>query len=306
MTATGWAGRWWRGGAVAAVAAAFVLGGAGLAARAGDDVRYVALGDSYTAGPGIPARSADPAGCGRSDHDYPAITAAALGLVLRDVSCGGATTEDLWAPQPVPGGPNVPQLAALDDTADVVTVGIGGNDIGFAKIVQACVAVAPVGQPCQDRFVGPAGDEVSRRIRATGPKVAVVLEEIRRRAPTARIHLVGYPAILPEQGPGCWPVMPFAPADVPYLRAKQRELNGMLAGEAAAAGAAYVDTYTPSIGHDACALPLLRWIEPVVPLAAAAPVHPSATGMRGMARAVTAAIGSPASAPQAGLRLELG
>ena len=84
--------------------------------------------------------------------------------------------------------------------------------------------------------------------------------------------------------------MPIAPDDVPYLRAKEKELNAMLATQAAAAGATYVDVYGPSIGHDACQLPGVRWVEPLIPLAPAAPVHPNALGMRGMADALLAAL----------------
>jgi hypothetical protein len=91
--------------------------------------------------------------------------------------------------------------------------------------------------------------------------------------------------------------MPLAPDDVPYLRAKEKELDAMLATQAAASNAVYVDTYTPSIGHDACQLPTVRWVEPLVPVNPAAPVHPNAAGMAGMAQAVRDAM--TASAPAA-------
>jgi len=68
------------------------------------------------------------------------------------------------------------------------------------------------------------------------------------------------------------------------------QLNAALAAQAGSAGAAFVDTYTPSIGHDACQLPGTRWVEPVLPLAPAAPVHPNAMGMAGMAAAVLQAL----------------
>src|SRR5829696_6028891 len=61
--------------------------------------------------------------------------------------------------------------------------------------------------------------------------------------------------ILPESGPGCWPQMPIAPEDVPYLRETEKKLNAMLTGQAAANGAKYVDAYAASIGHDACQPP---------------------------------------------------
>jgi hypothetical protein len=81
--------------------------------------------------------------------------------------------------------------------------------------------------------------------------------------------------------------MPVAEGDVPYLREKQEELNGMLATQAAANGARLVDVYAASVGHDACAPPLLRWVEPYTPASAAAPLHPNLIGMLAMADLVT-------------------
>ena len=259
-------------------------------------IRYVALGDSYTAGPLIPNQLPDPAGCARSDVNYPHLVAAWTGAELRDVSCSSATTEDLYAPQSVLGGANVPQLTALAADTTLVTVGIGGNDIGFGELVRSCIALSPLGSPCRDQYVGPEGDRISARIAATAPKVAAVLAEIARRAPSARVLVVGYPAILPDAYDGCWPVMPIAWVDVRYLRDKEKELNAMLAQQAAAAGAGYVDTYGPSQGHDACALPGARWVEPAVPLSLAAPVHPNADGMQASARAVVVALAASAAA----------
>ena len=64
----------------------------------------------------------------------------------------------------------------------------------------------------------------------------------------------------------------------------------MLAQQAAATGAVYVDTYGPSIGRDACRSATTRWVEPLVPANPAAPVHPNARGMDGIAAVVRAAI----------------
>ena len=286
------------------------FGAVGTAARAGTEVptAYVALGDSYTAGPLVPLPTGNPPGCGRSTSNYPHVTAAALGLVLTDVSCSGARTDHLLGPQSVAGGVNPPQLDAVTAAASVVTVGIGGNDIGFGQIIETCLGVTPLGSPCRDRYVTAAGDEISRRIAATAPKVTAVLAEARRRAPSARVLALGYPAILPDAGTGCWPVMPVAWADVAYLRDRHKELNAMIASSAAAAGATYVDVYTPSVGHDACQLPGVKWVEPVVPTSPAAPVHPNALGMRGIASALAAALapGGPAPAPAAPLGVDLG
>ena len=252
---------------------------------------YVAMGDSYTAGPLVPNQLPDPLGCLRSDHDYPHLVANAVGAPLRDVSCSAASTDDLASSQQVLGGSNPPQLDALDQGVGTVSLQIGGNDIGFLEIVQRCATVLPLGTPCRDLYTRGGADEISRRIAATGPKVAAALTETHRRSPQARVFVVGYPAILPEVQPGCWPILPIAPGDVPYLRDKEKELNAMLAAQAGAGGAAYVDVYGPSIGHDACQLPGARWIEPLIPLSLAAPVHPNSLGMAGMAAVLAAAVG---------------
>lgn len=251
---------------------------------------YVAMGDSFTAGPVIPGQIPDPIGCFRSDHDYPHLVARARGSVLRDRSCSGAGTRDLSFPQAVFGGANPPQLAALDRRVGVVTLQIGGNDMGFSEILGRCTALLPIGTPCRNAYASGGVDEISRRIAATVPKVRAALADVARRAPAARVFVIGYPTILPEIGPGCWPVMPIAPGDVPYLRDKETELNAMLATQAAAAGDRYVDAYRASLGHDVCQPPGVRWVEPAIPLSLAAPVHPNALGMQGIAATVLAAM----------------
>ncbi len=133
-------------------------------------------------------------------------------------------------------------------------------------------------------------DELADRIDATAPKVGAVLDGIRRRAPSARIFVVPYLPILPESGPGCWPLLPMTPDDVPYLRGVEAKLNAMLAEQAEANGAGFVDAYTAAIGHDACQLPGVRWVEPAVPASPAAPIHPNLFGMQGYAAAVLARI----------------
>src|SRR4029453_7302003 len=107
---------------------------------------YVALGDSYTAGPLIPPFE-QPYGCLKSGNNYPHFVAANIGLPLRDVSCSGAETEDMFAPQGVSPGPNPPQLDALDAGTQIVTLGIGGNDIGFSSVAEDCMSLQPTGTP---------------------------------------------------------------------------------------------------------------------------------------------------------------
>jgi lysophospholipase L1-like esterase len=252
---------------------------------------YVALGDSFTAGPLIPLQI-EPFGCLKSNNNFPHLTARELGLPLKDPSCSGAETEDMTNPQGVSPGPNPPQFDSLSAATTVVTLQIGGNDIGFSEIAENCAsATSPEGTPCQDHYVVDGRDELSERIQATAPLVAAVLQGIRQRAPSARILVVNYASILPDTGGGCWPQIPITDGDVPYVRGVQKELNAMLADQAAANGAELVDWYTASIGHDACQPPVIRWVEPVVPANAAAPLHPNLIGMLGASELLTAALG---------------
>jgi lysophospholipase L1-like esterase len=256
--------------------------------------RYASLGDSYTAGPLIPRRVGSPAGCLRSSHDYPSLVAAAIEpSSFRDISCQGADTTDMAGRQSVPLGTNPPQFRALTAGTSVVTVQVGGNDINFIGIVINCTVRSftdPFGSPCKDHYTSGGTDRLARAVTRTAAKVAKVLRGIRRRAPNARVLLVGYPAILPATGTGCWPRVPIARGDVSYLRGIERKLNKMLAAEAAAHRTTYVDTYTASIGHDACQHRGTKWVEGLVPTSPAAPFHPNALGEKGMARQVIAAL----------------
>jgi lysophospholipase L1-like esterase len=265
------------------------------AARASAGISYVALGDSYTSGPLIPDQTGSPPGCLRSSHDYPALVAAALHpAAFADVSCQGATTANMTAPEPVVIGTNPPQLGAMTPATTLVSLQIGGNDIGFASIVLTCAGLSytdPFGAPCKDHYTAGGTDQLAQAIAATAPKVAAALQAIHQRAPGARVLVVGYPDILPNSGNGCWPAEPIAFGDVPYLRGVEAGLNAMLAQQAQAGGATFVDTYTDSIGHDFCQPTGVRWVEGVVPTSPAAPVHPNELGEQAMARQVLATIG---------------
>jgi lysophospholipase L1-like esterase len=267
---------------------------------------YVALGDSYTSGPRIPDQLGTPTGCARSSRNYPRLVARALGLprtAFRDVSCSGATTAQLSASQPTTGGVNPAQLNALTADTRLVTVGIGGNDVGFTDLLTRCVeeglmyslhlgsrrTVADQA-PCRAYYTHAGTDTVQLRLEQAGKRLALALGEVRRRSPHASVYVVGYPALFPASGGTCTAGLGLAGGDVLYLHQKEQQLNAMLRSRALAAGARYVDTYTPSVGRDACAAPATRWIEPLLPSAPAAPVHPNERGERGMAEAVLRAV----------------
>jgi lysophospholipase L1-like esterase len=270
---------------LAAVAVAAVFAGTAQAAP-----RYTALGDSYAAGPLIPLLL-PPFGCLKSSNNYGHIAQRTLAYAeYRDATCSGAETEDMTQPQNVSPGPNPPQFDALSPDTELVTINIGGNDIGFSELAENCVSIVPWGSPCRNRYVDASGnDEISDRIEATADDVAGVIQGIHDRSPVGRVLVLNYSAIFPHEGTGCWPQMPVARGDVRWLREKQVELNTMLAEQAAANGAEIVDVYGASVGRDACASPLTRWVEPYIPLNAAAPLHPNLRGMRAMARMVVGA-----------------
>jgi lysophospholipase L1-like esterase len=250
---------------------------------------YVSLGDSYAAGPFIP-NPVLPLGCLKSDHNYPHLAAPSIGP-LTDPSCSGAKTDDMANPQSIEiDGPNPPQLNSLAAGTEVVSLTIGGNDIGFSEIAQSCITLNPFSSPCKDKYDPGGHDQIAERIATTAPKVAAVLQGIHSRSPKARVYVVNYPAIFPETGHGCWPQMPVSFTDAPYLRAKEQELDAMLAAQAAANGATLVNWYAASIGHDSCKSSSVRWVEPLVPNNPAAPIHPNLAGMQGGAAALVAAV----------------
>lgn len=281
------------------VTGALLFGAAGVASAtpsSGGMTPYVALGDSYTASPLTGAAAGPPPGCFRSVNNYPHLTATAFGAQLTDVSCSGATTKEFGTAQTTDAGVNPPQYAALSKATKLVTVGIGGNDIGFSEIVRTCLSATPFGSPCKDHYTAGGTDELRARINALGGKLATVLAEVHRRSPSARVALVGYPAVLAPTGPGCYPAVPITPGDVAYLRGVLADLNTRIQRSAGAGSATYVDTYTSTVGHDVCQAPGTKWIEGLVPTAPAFPVHPNAQGSAALSRAVVAALGGASTA----------
>jgi lysophospholipase L1-like esterase len=264
---------------------------------------YVAVGDSYTAGLGIPEQAGATAGCGQSTSSYPYLVARALRLDLTDMSCSSATIADMTAAQPIGDGTNPAQLSALSSGTALVTVSIGGNDIGLIDIVTKCTELDLVPAlipgrgsstltPCEDFYTSGGTDQIRQRIQAVTGHLADTLTQIGERAPQARVYVVGYPDLLPAGGGGCGGALGITAGDIAFLNQEEVRLNGALEQVARAAGDGYVDTYTPSQGHDACSASASRWLEPLLVTSAAAPLHPNAAGERGMADAVVEAVKS--------------
>src|SRR3712207_1150213 len=233
------------------------------ASQAGGPLRYVALGDSYSAASGVlPPDPTAPPQCLRSLRNYPHLIAGALGAELTDVTCGGADTGDFRESQ---HDGVAPQLDALNRRTQLVTMTIGGNDSGvFINSILACgqagLSTLGKGNPCQQRY----GSSFEDTIRTTTfPALVQALEDVTARAPKAEIAMLGYPWILPPTE-GCFDRMPVAEGDVPYLRSLQATLNDAVERAAAQTGVTFVDFSQVSEGHDACRPLGERWIEPVL------------------------------------------
>jgi lysophospholipase L1-like esterase len=245
-------------------------------------LRYVALGDSYSAASGVqPPDPAAPPQCLRSLLNYPHDIAGKIGAQLTDVTCGGAKTKDYFTSQ-YQGVP--PQLDALHKNTQLVTMTIGGNDSNvFINVLADCgsagISTLGQGSPCKDRY----GSSFDHTIRTkTYPALVHALHAVRRKAPHAKVAILGYPWIMPPTV-GCFPKMPVAVGDVPYVRNIQATLNDAVRRAAAATAVKYVDFSKFSEGHDACEPIGVRWIEPALTGTNPVIVHPNALGESEMA-----------------------
>jgi lysophospholipase L1-like esterase len=245
-------------------------------------LRYVALGDSYSAASGVlPPDLLAPPQCLRSTSNYPHVIAGTIGAQLRDVTCGAADTDDFFEPQ-YEGV--APQLDALSADTPLVTMTIGGNDSGvFIDTLFSCgeagLSTLGQGSPCRDRY----GSSFEDTIRTTTyPSLVRALKAVRAAAPRARVAILGYPWIMPPSV-GCFDRMPVAEGDVSYVRGIQATLNDAVRRAAAATGVTYVSLNVVSEGHDACQPIGVRWVEPVLQGTNPVIVHPNALGEAEMA-----------------------
>lgn len=311
----------------AAAAAALCLLGASASsstpAAAAGSLQWVALGDSYTAG-AIPAAGdtfEEPRdGCQRTTESYPEVIRRDLGSLvhLRNVSCGSATIADVYREEQTPTGyelhipgvidkhdpdhpfdPVPPQIDALSPSTDLVTVGVGGNSLGFGEILGKCIELGPTGSvgssPCKDHFEG----SMSARLETVRAEYDQMLMAIHAKAPFAKVVTVGYPTVIPDAPANCLygNLQQFSTirhADLNWLRESALEpLNAVIQQVTAAHDDRYVDIYSSSKGHSVCAPGQQKWVEGIlqhlVPPAWAL-VHPNARGQANAAARVEDAI----------------
>ncbi|MBS1847619.1 MAG: SGNH/GDSL hydrolase family protein, partial [Actinobacteria bacterium] len=193
-------------------------------------------------------------------------------------------------PQSVAKATNPPQFDAVGAGTRLVTFTIGANDIGFPSFVLHCVTRPDPGV-CKRRFVHGSRDDLRVAISLLGPKLSTAIGDLRRRAPDARIVVVGYPTIFP--GDGSCPGVPVNPDDIRYLAGVLSDLDSTLAAAAKSSGVTFVDTARSSVGHDMCA-GADRWVNPpgidVPKVRDGLIAHPNSAGTRRIATLVTAAV----------------
>jgi hypothetical protein len=258
---------------------------------------YVALGDSYSSGAGIyPQVPGAPATCSRSQLNYSEdIAKPTHPPAFTDVTCSGAKTADFFSSQ---ADGVAPQLDAVGKNTRLVTMTISGNDgnvfvdsfFGCAFLVVSPTTGLPdsTGSPCKDKNGTTFTDTIQNE---TYPALIKALSAVKAKAPRASIVILGYPQILPPAfSPECFAITGISEGDVPWLVNQQKVANDVVRRAAAATGAQFVDTYTPSAGHDECS-GADRWMEPLVNPQNAYPVHPNATGEAHLASETLAAIG---------------
>lgn len=249
--------------------------------------RYVALGSSMAAGPGIrPGAAGAPFSSGRSARNYPHLVAQQLNLTLVDVTFSGATTAHVLSARQC-GAP--PQLEALDGSETLVTITIGGNDVGYVPLLTAATLPRPA------RLLPMIGDLLDRDAREralarVGDALAAVGAAVRERSPQARVMFVDYLTLLPPAGQRA---APLADADADLGRYVAGRLAEHTAAAAAATGCELIGAAQVSRDHHAwSAQPWTVgacWPLPWRP----APFHPNAAGMRAVAELIIARLGRP-------------
>jgi len=254
--------------------------------------RYVALGSSMAAGPGISPRApGSPRAAMQSARNYPHLLAADLGLNLVDVSYSGATTAHVLTDDQ---NGAVPQISALDGSETLVTITIGGNDIAyvpglFVATLPGALRLLPVVGPRLRDVLDPAAREaalldVASALRAVG-------RTVRQRSPVARVVFVDYLTLLPPAGQRAFPLKQ-RHADLARHLAERLEV---LTSEAAkATGCEVVSAAAASRDHHA-------WSDDAWTVGATIPrpghplaYHPNAAGMRAVADLLKAHLAVPA------------
>jgi lysophospholipase L1-like esterase len=245
--------------------------------------KYVAMGSSFAAGPGIATYAEDPAGpCFRSTQNYGHQIARRHALTLADVGCSGGVTAHLLGPR----GAIPAQLDAVTADTRLVTITIGGNDLNYMTRLTgaSCIALAPA-SGVTDKCPAIPDMPTEADYAGLAERMNKIVAEVRRRAPAARLVFVDYLAVLPATG--LCPGTPLAASEADLDREIARRLAAITAKAAADGNADLIKASRLSVNHDACsAAPWMNgYPRPGAPVAGAA-YHPNQAGMTAIAEAL--------------------
>ncbi|BFU45051.1 SGNH/GDSL hydrolase family protein [Krasilnikovia sp. MM14-A1004] len=229
------------------------------AASGTSDWDYVALGDSYSSGVGASGQTGV---CLRSPNGYPGLwNSANHPASFRSVACSGATTDSLRSSQ----------LSALNAGTDLVTVTIGGNDVGFASTIITCTLSSDSG--CAAKVA----DGLKVLNEQMPAKFDATYREIRQKAPNATVVVLGYPILFDENAPSCG----FAGMSIPKrksLNSGAVELNKAIKAHAQAAGFIWSDVSDEFAGHGICGPS--AWLHGLTVIPPTDSFHPTGTGYK--------------------------
>jgi GDSL-like Lipase/Acylhydrolase family len=272
--------------------------------------RYVALGDSYSAGEGVPAfqpwtdqspkkypNLSDRNMCHRSYGAYSALLSEKDGMPKNEHwACSGAEIPNLYHGQ-WNEGPQLDKIAPKgqhDDSVKLVTLTMGGNDVGFAYVLGNCYHPGPgTVRKCRsyDALVRQSINSLGTGrpelcfpgvpCIAAVPSLHQVYKDIIARAPNAHVIVLGYPHLFPKSPAASCEVgsvflsvpRPVTTLKIKYTRDDMIWMNQMgdLLNQKIAAEVDVVDptglkvTFVPVAdafaGHEVCAGdPSTRWI----------------------------------------------
>lgn len=231
--------------------------------------RYVALGDSFSSGVGTGSYTLSRT-CGRGKYAYPwLVFQQRPNTTLTFVACSGATTASLMRTQ----------IRSVSSGTDIVTVTIGGNDIAFADLIVQCT-------------LGDCTKALDRtRSMLTsflGPRLDTVYGAIKRRAPDARVVILGYPRMF--TGSGCPATLGISATERLKANRLAEALDRLTASRAAAFGFAYKSAIGGFTGHAVCSPG--AWLNGLDLTGLPESYHPNRRGQRaGYAKLVRAVVG---------------
>jgi lysophospholipase L1-like esterase len=195
-------------------------------------VEYAALGDSYASGTGT--REYYDSGCQRSNHSYAVKIANAHGYPLKHAACSGARINDV----------RNNQLSALSSATALVTISVGGNDAGFSNVITECAKPWP--WTCWGKI-----DTAQSFIKNTLPgQLNSLYDDIRARAPNAKVIVVGYPRIF--NGEECNFGARISSGEQAELNETADLLSNTISAAAASHGFTYVDPRGAFTSHAIC------------------------------------------------------